>query len=792
MELRAFVGESNTLLLKLKECINKANKISFNISFIQESGVKIIEEDLKKALKLGKKIEIITGTYLDITSPQALYRLLELKSKNLSIKIFENSDNISYHPKCYIFNYEDGSKELIIGSSNLSASALLKGIEWNYAISSNVDINSINYFQEKFNEIWEKRSFELTDIWLRKYLTNRKVRKSLAIDCAVEDENNNNINIKTESKIVPRGFQIPALYELKKAREEGCKRAMTIVATGLGKTYLSAFDSLEYNKVLFLAHRTELLEQAMESYKQVHLNKKMGVFNGSQKENGKDIIFASVQTLSKDKYLNSNFFEEDTFDYIVVDEFHHSDSPTYRKIINYFKPKFLLGITATPDRLDQGDIASICDDNIAFECGMATGINNGWLVPFEYYGIYDDINYEEIPWRGGKYSLEDLENKIIVEDRFKSILEKYKNYKKGKALGFCVSIKHAEEINKFFKKNDIKSEVVFGSTDTIERKDILKKFRNGKIDIIFSVDVFNEGLDVPDIETVMFLRPTESDTIFLQQLGRGLRLCEGKEKLIVIDFVGNFKGVTNRISLLTGKGSDERNISHIIKDLELPEGCKANFDLRVIDLLREQSSRLLAKEQILKDEFLRVEEYLGKIPTILEMYYYSSYKLREYNYKFKSWQQFLIEINKLNDAEKKYQNSILFEFLIDLEKMKMTKSYKIPIIQTFFKNKKVKNEVTIEELGKDFKLFYEEKLHKKDFEKIESISIKNLEKLILDMPVKFLAKSSSKFFLFKENKFILNKELVELINKNPNSIDNICDILEYRKIDYFHRKYAEE
>lgn len=790
MELRTFVGESNSLLLKLKKCIEKAEKISLNVSFIQESGVKILEKDLKEALTKGKKIEIITGTYLDITSPQALYRLLDLKNENLTVKIFENNNNISYHPKCYIFNYGDGSKELIIGSSNLSVSALSKGVEWNYAINSEVDSNSIEYFQEQFNEVWEKRSFELNDVWLRKYLNNRKVKEMLSEEFKIEKEEN--MEVELELKMSPRGFQIPALYELNKVREDGCKKAMIVVATGLGKTYLSAFDSLKYEKILFIAHRTELLEQAMESYKKVHIDKKMGIFNGSQKEKEKDILFASIQTLSKDSYLNSEYFKKDAFDYIVVDEFHHSDSPSYRKVINYFSPKFLLGITATPDRLDQGDIAAICDNNIAFECEMATGINNGWLTPFEYYGVYDDVNYEEIPWRGGKYSLEDLESKIIIESKFKNILEKYRNYKKGKALGFCVSVKHAEEINKFFKKNKIKSEIISGSTNPTERKDILNRFRNGEVEIIFSVDVFNEGLDVPSIETVMFLRPTDSDTIFLQQLGRGLRLYKNKEKLVVIDFVGNFRGVENRVSLLSGKRNNKNVILDPIKGLVLPEGCKVNFDLRVIDLLREQKGRILTKEQLLKEEFLRVEEYLGKVPTILEMYYYSTYKITEYKTKFKSWQEFLKIMGKLSDEEKKYQDTKLSEFLAELEKTVMTKSYKIPIIQTFFSEEKFKNEVTLSELVIAFENFYKDEMYRKDLEKIEIMNKKEIENLILSMPVKFLIKSLSQFFSFIENKFILNKDLVKLINENPSSLNNICDTLKYRNINYFHRKYMEE
>lgn len=290
----------------------------------------------------------------------------------------------------------------------------------------------------------------------------------------------------------------------------------------------------------------------------------------------------------------------------------------------------------------------------------------------------------------------------------------------------------------------------------------------------------------------MFLRPTDSDTIFLQQLGRGLRLYKNKEKLVVIDFVGNFRGIENRVSLLSGKRNNKNVILDPIKGLVLPEGCKVNFDLRVIDLLREQKGRILTKEQLLKEEFLRVEEYLGKVPTILEMYYYSTYKITEYKTKFKSWQEFLKIMGKLSDEEKKYQDTKLSEFLAELEKTVMTKSYKIPIIQTFFSEEKFKNEVTLSKLVIAFENFYKDEIYRKDLEKIEIMNKKEIENLILSMPVKFLIKSLSQFFSFIENKFILNKDLVKLINENPSSLNNICDTLKYRNINYFHRKYMEE
>ncbi|MGL4866100.1 MAG: DEAD/DEAH box helicase family protein [Cetobacterium sp.] len=212
----------------------------------------------------------------------------------------------------------------------------------------------------------------------------------------------------------PIKFQVPALYELSKTREEGYKKAMVIVGTGLGKTYLSAFDSMNFNKILFIVHRDEILRDAKKTFETIYTNtKSYGFFNGYKKDVDKDITFASISTISKDEYLCEDYFAKEVFDYIVVDEFHHSSAPSYLKLLNYFKPKFLLGLTATPDRADSGDIYKLCDYNIAYECDFRVGINNGWLTPFEYFGIYDDTDYSVIPWRSGKYDLEALENSLI-------------------------------------------------------------------------------------------------------------------------------------------------------------------------------------------------------------------------------------------------------------------------------------------------------------------------------------------------------------------------------------------
>jgi len=297
---------------------------------------------------------------------------------------------------------------LYIGSSNISKSALTDGVEWNYRLVKSLSPDDFDKFEKEFDYIYKNQSDLVTDEKLKQYASIWKRPRILKkIDKEEKEE--------STEKVEPRGAQIEALYELKKAREEGIDKGMVVAATGVGKTYLAAFDSLEFNRVLFLAHRKEILEQAYESFKNVRPNSNMSFFIGDRKVTEGDIVFASVQTLSKDQYLTDEYFPKDYFDYIVVDEFHHAAANTYSKIISYFKPKFLLGLTATPYRMDNRDIYEICDDNVIYEINLKDAINRDLLVPFKYYGIYDDTDYEKIDYRNGKYDVEQLERALSTE-----------------------------------------------------------------------------------------------------------------------------------------------------------------------------------------------------------------------------------------------------------------------------------------------------------------------------------------------------------------------------------------
>lgn len=637
MNINCITGGNDYLYKHMQQSLHRAKSIDIIVSFLMESGVKLLREDLEELN--GVPIRILTGNYLNITQPSALYLLKELIGKDLDLR-FYNDKSVSFHPKAYIFNYEDGG-EIFIGSSNLSQSALTKGIEWNYRIDKNSNLKDFNYFKEQFEDMFNNKSIIVNDQELEAYSKSWRKPK-LPLTQFEKDRPVTNLykDKKTINLFEPRGAQIEALYNLKKTRKEGNKKGLVVAATGIGKTYLAAFDSQNFDRVLFIAHIEEILYQAYESFKNVRTDKiipikesyvidsqydllnvadfqetfdyneydiNMGFFTGNRKDIKKDIIFASVQTLGKSQYLNESYFDKDYFDYIVVDEFHHAVTKNYQNILDYFEPKFLLGLTATPYRLDNKDVFSICDNNLVYEVDLNSAINKGWLVPFRYYGIYDDsINYDGLKIRSGIYDEMELEKALSINKRADLVLKHYKRYNSKMAIGFCTSKNHASYMSKYFNERGINSVAVYsGPTDDYgeERKEAIKKLKSGKIKIIFCVDMFNEGVDIKDIDLVMFLRPTESQTIFLQQLGRGLRIAKDKKYLNVLDFIGNYKKAYLKPYFLAGKTEEEGgDLTDVMDDENYPEDCLVNFDFRIIDLFEYMKYGSKGKETVEEDK----------------------------------------------------------------------------------------------------------------------------------------------------------------------------------------------
>ena len=791
------------LYYQLLNSLKRADSVDIVVSFLMESGVRMLLGELDNALKRGAKIRILTGNYLGITQPSALYLIKHKLGEQVDLR-FYNEKNRSFHPKSYMFHYKDYST-IYIGSSNISKSALTSGIEWNYRFSSKTDSHNYEKFYNTFLDLFEHHSVVIDDDELKRYSKNwhrPAVSKDLDRYDLQDDETTNNLAL-----FEPRGAQIEALCALENTRAEGAGRALVQAATGVGKTYLAAFDSKDYERVLFVAHREEILKQAAQSFKNVRNSDDYGFFDGESKCTDKSMIFASVATLGRSEYLNNKYFASDYFNYIVIDEFHHAVNDQYQRIVNYFKPQFLLGLTATPERMDGRNIYEICDYNVPYEISLKEAINKGMLVPFHYYGIFDDTDYSKLHIVRGRYDEKELNETYIGNvHRYELIYKYYCKYGSRQALGFCCSKEHAREMAREFSSRGIPSVAVFSDASgeyTEKRNVAIQKLKNGEIRAIFSVDMFNEGVDITSVDMVMFLRPTESPIVFLQQLGRGLRKCRGKEFLTVLDFIGNYEKAGRVRFLLEGKSDMYREGCHLSDTLRFPDDCMVDFDLKLIDLFAEMDRKhLKLKDQVI-NEYFRVKDLLGKRPTRLDLFTYMDDNIYETaithskDNPFKRYLEFLNDLGELSQIEVEFYKGIGREFISLLENTNMSKVYKMPVLMAFYNNSDVLMEVSEKQLLSSWKEFFSTGTNWKDLDKnmtlqkYKDISDKDHLKKILAMPVHFLLESGKGFFVKNDDVALgLREELRPLID-NPVMIRQMKDVIDYRTMDYYQRRYRE-
>ena len=774
---------------ELKKSIENAESIDIIVSFLMESGVKLILNDLEKAIEKGVKIRILTGNYLNITQPQALYLLFD---KKIDLRFYDNP-NHSFHPKAYIFNNENDS-EIYVGSSNLSRGALTNSIEWNYHFKKSDKPDDFKHFQDTFNDLFENKSIEITEKILRDYSKNW-IRPKFQIIT------------KTEN-LEPNPSQIEALYELNKTRNEGFDKALVVAATGTGKTYLAAFDSKDYARILFVAHREEIIKQAQKSFKKVSPDKTSGLFYNKRKETDKDIIFALVQSLGRESNIKQ--FRKDEFEYIIIDEFHHAVANNYKRILEYFTPEFLLGLTATPERLDNKDVFALCDYNNVYEIRLKEAINKGFLSPFRYYGIYDDtIDYDQINLRNGKYDEKELEEKLMINKRAELVLNHYHKYNFSRTIAFCASRNHAEYMAEFFTNHDIPSAAVYSGSQgkyTENRENAIEKLKNNELKVLFTVDMFNEGVDIPTIDSVLFLRPTESPTIFLQQLGRGLRIAENKKYLTVLDFIGNYKKA-NLVPFLLSDSYDNYATKTLLKEnileFEYPSDCFIDFDFKLVNLFKRQASQELRVKDRIVLEYESVKETLNHRPSRMDLFLkmdeniITAMKRTSKFNLFRDYITFLSDNDELNIEEREFISTPAHDFLKAMEQTSMTKSYKMPILKAFYNEGDIKMAITDDDVYKSMKEFYEYKSNGVDMLKDNSSKDyqnwgkKQYLSLAKRNPIKFLNKTHGEFFIKKEGYALaLSDDLKDYIHLES-FIEHFKDIIEYRTISYYKSRYEE-
>ena len=541
------------------------------------------------------------------------------------------------------------------------------------------------------------------------------------------------------------------------------------------------------------------------SFKNVRNSDDYGFFTGKSKENARSVIFASVSTLGRKEYLTEEYFTKDYFDYIVIDEFHHAVNDQYRRIIEYFEPKFLLGLTATPDRMDGRNIYEICDYNVPYEISLGDAINKGMLVPFHYYGIYDDTDYSGLHIVRGKYDEKELNETYIGNSyRYDLIYKYYCKYGSDRALGFCCSRAHAEEMAKEFSNRGIPSVAVYSDAQgafSEDRVAAIDKLKSGEIRVIFSVDMFNEGVDITSVDMVMFLRPTESPIVFLQQLGRGLRKCRGKEYLNVLDFIGNYEKAGQTRFLLTGKSYMERHSYDPADKSGFPDDCLIDFDMRLIDLFKEMDKKSLKIKDLIEGEYVRIKELTGKQPSRMELFTYMDDDIYQMTIRyskdniFKHYLDFLNGRHELSDSQAALYSGKGREFISILENTNMSKVYKMPVLMAFYNHGDVQMQVTEEKLLKSWKEFFDTGTNWKDlktnitFEEYQNISDKTHISNILKNPVHFLQESGKGFFIKKDGFALALRDDLKEVIRLPEFAIQMKDVIEYRTMDYYQRRY---
>lgn len=563
---------------ELRREILSSDTINLLVSFIKWEGYRLLERELKEFTNNGGKLKIITTTYIGATDAKAIEYLSELP--NTEIKVSYNNNNERLHAKAYLFLRNTGFHTGYIGSSNFSRTALTSGLEWNLKVTTQEIPHIIDKFQKIFNTYWQDKEFEL----YKGVDHYEKLKKALKISTKSSVIDN---SFNTFFDIKPHQFQLEILEKLRAERQIHDRfKNLVVAATGTGKTVISAFDFKNYlkenpkAKLLFIAHRKEILQQARSTFAGILKDANFGeLWVDGLEPNKYDQVFASVQTINnKIKDLN---LTSDYYDFLVIDEVHHIAASSYRPILEKFKPKILLGLTATPERMDGANILDDFDGTIAAEIRLPEALNRKLLCPFQYFGITDTIDLSKVKWSKGRYEISELTNVYTQNDnRVSQIISKCQFYLTDflevRAFGFCVSKEHAKFMAEKFVLSNIPSDVLTSESSKEHRDSIISKLKKKEINYLFVVDIFNEGIDIPEIDTILFLRPTESLTVFLQQLGRGLRLSEGKSCLTVLDFVGNSRPEYDfelKFRALIGK-TNSSTIDEIEKDFpRLPLGC---------------------------------------------------------------------------------------------------------------------------------------------------------------------------------------------------------------------------
>jgi len=814
-------GQADRLVCLIRSELERSDRAWIASAFYSPGVTNLLISNFIRFMEGGGRLFVLTSTMGNVNRPDHLVHLRDFVP-GIQVRVYHppnipsDTARPGFHPKAYLFRHRDGRGALLIGSSNFTEAGFLRNVEWNYFSSDEVNLpfdgqSPFEAILREFMRHWDQESVALSDDFLSAYRTRWEPhpdmgRRGIFEPPAAE---------WSPPPVRPNPAQVEALENLSRMREHGVKKASVIAATGVGKTHLAAFDYKASGapRLLFIAHRENILVKAREIFRSVLARQDFGEILGAGRpgSSAPEAVFGMIQTLAKEDTLNR--LGPGHFDYLIVDEFHHGMAPTYLRAIDHFNPRFLLGLTATPERMDGRDVLRLCDYNIAYEVRLLDAVDKGWLSPFQYFAIHDETDYRQITWRGTRYDEEELTRALSKDTRTAIVARNLKKFLpsqgKIKALAFCSSVSHALfTARKLTTDHAIEATALTGDAPGDERARTIARLQdeNEPLNVICTVDRFNEGVDILEVTHVLFLRPTQSFTVFLQQLGRGLRKSPGKEFLVAIDFIGNFrkahvaplalKGYTSTKDFLDDNPRIGRKETFTVAP---PAGCHISADVEVRRIWDDEIKTIIrgtSVEDRLRALYNDIRADLdNESPTLMD-FLANPYEVDPYVFikHFGSW----LNTKKacegaLPPSEECLMGTPAEAFLRHLEKeLSPVRSYKMVVMKVLLSLPGT--EWNVNDIAKGFLAYYLGHPGRlADYDDLsrhpspDTYPLARVKSHLLKNPLKYMSTTARDWFILEQERFRLKPELAPYWDETFFR-RMVEDRVEFTLTRYFHHR----